>query len=216
MSHSLTFQLQRVREAWWTAPDGRPARTPSDWRETPGLSQRGGPPPHGLNAQTRNLPLFRAAGSFGIRGRNYAAVEVTNPQQPTPTRKYFDGFDLVVGFLPWFAGYVAFVVWARLIVRAIRGEEVVQEWTTDVATALFIAAGALVSAARVRNSVSIHGTVVEARELLRDTKADADRRSESAAVRDDKMYRLTTRMAWVAGLTLAAAVVTLAVAVVRD
>lgn len=130
-------------------------------------------------------------------------------------RTYVDSFDVFFGYIPWFAGYLAFVVWARLIVRALRGEKAVQDWTTDIATAFFIGVGAVVSAARVRTAVSLHTSVTETRELLKDAAADAARQDQAGAKRDDRVYRVTVTMAWVAGLTLAAAIVTLTVTIVN-
>jgi hypothetical protein len=130
-------------------------------------------------------------------------------------RTNVDSFDVFFGFIPWFAGYVAFVVWARLIVRALRGEEAVQDWTTDIATAFFIGVGAVVSGARVRTAASLHTSVTETRELLKDAAGDAARRDQAAGKRDDRVYRVTLTMGWVAGLTLAAAIVTLAVTIVK-
>lgn len=138
----------------------------------------------------------------------------TTPPAPRTLRSLVDGFDVVFGLLPWLAGYGTFVIWARVIVGAIRGEEVSHSWSTDAITALFIAAGSLASAARVRAGVALHDSVAELREAAQEASEEAERRDARAAARDAQLYRVTVKMAWVAGLTLAAAILTLIVTLV--
>jgi len=146
---------------------------------------------------------------------------------------YIDGFDVLFGLFPGLTGYAAFVSWARVIVRALRGEPVVEDRRTIYATAAFIAARAISSGAHVRQSVALRDSVVELRGLLGDAAADAEERekrlSETLAIaaadaetrekraadRDKRLYKVNIAMATLAGLTLLAAIVTLVVAVVR-
>jgi hypothetical protein len=113
-----------------------------------------------------------------------------------------DSTDLFFGIFPAAASYAAFVTWASLIVRAIRGEDVEEDWRVFVSTAAAMSAFAFVSGTRVREAAALRGTAVEVRELVRE------------AEQQDRLTRLTKRLVLLAALTLAAAVVTLVVAIV--
>jgi hypothetical protein len=144
-----------------------------------------------------------------------------------------DVFDLVFGFGPWLAAYAAFVSWLNLIVRAVRGEDVRQDRRTTYATAAFIGARAIYSATHTRETVGLHNSVVELRqlqreaakdaeardrrmrELLQQAAADAEAREKRAADRERNLYKINVAMAVLAGLTLAAAIVTLVVTIVK-
>ena len=130
-------------------------------------------------------------------------------------RSSIDAFDVLFGLFPWMAAYIAFVTWASKIVNAIRGEEVIDDWRTTFATVAFIAARSIGSAAEVRGNVALHESVVEMRELLREAAADAEARDRRAAEREAKLFSVTVKMAWVAGFTLLAAIVTLVVTIVK-
>jgi hypothetical protein len=145
-----------------------------------------------------------------------------------------DVFDLVFGFGPWMAAYAAFVTWLNLIVRAVRGEDVEQDRRTTYATAAFIGARAIYSATHTRETVGLHNSVVELRELQREAAKDAEardkrmrellqqaaadaeaRETRGAADRERNLYKINVAMAVLAGLTLAAAIVTLVVTIVK-
>lgn len=130
-------------------------------------------------------------------------------------RTSVDAFDVLFGLFPWMAAYMAFVMWANKIVNAIRGEEVTDDWRTTSATVAFIAARSIASATEVRESVALRESVVEMRQLLREAAADAEARDRRAADREDKLFSVTVKMAWVAGFTLLAAIVTLVVTIVK-
>lgn len=142
-------------------------------------------------------------------------------------RATFDSFDIFFGLLPLMASYAAFVCWAKLIVRAIRGEEVQEDWRVTVATAAHIGIRALVAATEVRESVALrqavgetslaishtHQSVSDTRQLLNDIAVDATNRDHQSRKQQDQLYKVTLAMAWVAGFTLLAAIVTLVVAI---
>jgi hypothetical protein len=120
------------------------------------------------------------------------------------------------------ARYAAFVAWADVIVRAIRGEEAKENWKTLTSSAALIGFSALTSAAEVREFASLRGAAVEMRALVGDAAAEAELRDERAAERDRRvaeqqegMLRLNKRAIILAALTLGAAVVTLAVTIAR-
>jgi hypothetical protein len=130
-------------------------------------------------------------------------------------RASVDSFDVVFGLLPGLTGYAAAAAWTRVLIRGIRGEDVAtgDEWRLTMASAAHIASRALVSASRVRGDVSMHGSVVEMRALLREAAEEAEERDQRAAAREKQLYRVNVKMAWVAGLTLTAAIVTLGVTI---
>jgi hypothetical protein len=125
-------------------------------------------------------------------------------------RAYIDSFDLFFGIFPAAANVAAFLSWSSLIVRAIRGEEVKEDWRVVVSTAAAMAAFALNSGRRVREAAALRGTAVEVRELVREAAADAEQRDKRAAQQQDRLTRLTKWLVALAAVTLAAAVVTLA------
>jgi hypothetical protein len=129
-------------------------------------------------------------------------------------KAYFDPFDLFFGIFPAAASYAAFVTWASLIVRAIRGEDVKRDWRVFVSTAAAMSAFALVSGTRVREAAALRGTAVEVHALVREAAEEAERRDRRAAAQQDRLTRLTKWLLALAALTLAAAVVTLVVAIV--
>lgn len=132
-----------------------------------------------------------------------------------------DSIDLWFGLLPWLTGYAAFVSWASLIVRAIRGEEVKEDWRLFVSSGAFIATRTVVAGARVREAAALRGAAVEMRELVREATEEAERRNQRAEDRDHResrrqarLYRLTVWLVVLAALTLAAAIVTLVVSII--
>jgi hypothetical protein len=67
----------------------------------------------------------------------------------------------------------AFVTWAKLIVRANRGEDVEEDWRVVVSSAAAVAAFVLESWARARETAALRGAAVEMRELVGVAAADA-------------------------------------------
>ena len=98
--------------------------------------------------------------------------------------------------------------------RAIRGEEVKEDWRVFVSTAAAMSAFALVSGTRVREAAALRSTAVEVHKLVRASAEDAERWDQRAAEQQDRLSALTKRLVLLAALTLAAAVVTLVVAIV--
>jgi len=120
------------------------------------------------------------------------------------------------------ARYAAFVAWADVIVRAIRGEDSKENWKTLTSSAALIGFSALTSAAEVREFASLRGATVEMRSLVGDAAAQAELRDQRADERDgraaeqqERMLRLNKRAIVLAAVTLAAAIVTLAVTIAR-
>jgi hypothetical protein len=124
----------------------------------------------------------------------------------------------------WFAsvalaGYAAFVSWADLIVRAVRGEKAEESWRTLSSSAGLIALWTLTTGAKVREFGSLREAAVEMRNLAYDTAAQDSVRDQRAAERDLKEARqqarllsLTKWLVALAAVTLAAALVTLGAA----
>lgn len=129
-------------------------------------------------------------------------------------KAYLDPFDVVFGIFPAAANYAAFVTWASLIVRAIKGEEVKEDWRLFVSTAAAMAAFALNSGTRVREAAALRGAALEVRELVREAAEDAERRDQRAAEQQDRLTTLTKWLVLLGAVTLAAAVVTLVVSIV--
>ncbi len=133
---------------------------------------------------------------------------------------YLDPIDISFGILPGLTGCAAFSAWARVIVSAIRGEEVEEDWRFFVSTAAFIATRTLVSGTHVRETIALRSAAVEMRELVRDAARRrsaeiACRRPGSSRFRTTRaLYRGKTWLVALAALTLAAAVVTLVVSIV--
>jgi len=129
-------------------------------------------------------------------------------------KAYIDPIDMVFGLLPGVTGYAAFVSWASLIVRGIRGEEAKEDWRTFVSSVAFISARALVSGTQVREAVALRSAAVEMRELTREAAEEAQRREQRAAEQQERLTRLTKWLVGLAAVTLIAAIVTLAVSIV--
>lgn len=129
-------------------------------------------------------------------------------------KAYLEPIDLFFGVFPAAASYAAFVTWASLIVRAIRGEDVKEDWRVFVSTAAAMSAFVLISGTRVREAASLRGTAVEVRELVREGADDAQQRDQRAAQQQERLTRLTRWLVVLAALTLAAAGVTLAASIV--
>jgi hypothetical protein len=125
-----------------------------------------------------------------------------------------DSIDLFFGVFPVAAGFAAFVSWASLIVRAIRGEEVKEDWRVVVSTGAAMSTFALVSATRVRELATQRAATVEMRELVREAAADAQHRDQLAAEQQVRLTPLTRWLVALAALTLVAAIVTLVAATV--
>ncbi len=130
-----------------------------------------------------------------------------------------DAVDVWFGFVPAFARYAAFVSWANVIVRAIRGEEAMENWRTFASTGILISVWTLTSGAKVREMASLRGAAVEMRALVQEANMQSELRDVQADERDQRISRQEARMLsltkWLvllAGLTLAAAIVTLVVA----
>ena len=126
-----------------------------------------------------------------------------------------DAYDAFSMFL-WMTGFSAFVSWAQMIVRAIRGEAVQQDWRTTYSAAAFIAALVVGSASKARGGAALGESLVEMRKLLREGAKDAEARDKRATVMQKQLYRVNVAMASLAGLTLLAAIVTLVVTIVAQ
>jgi hypothetical protein len=129
-------------------------------------------------------------------------------------KTYIDSTDVVFGLLPAAAGYAAFVSWASLIVRAIRGEDVKEDWRVWASTAALMASFVLISGTRVRETAALRSAAVEMRELVGVYAKDAETRDRRAAEQQNRIAALTKALVALAALTLASAVVTLVVALV--
>lgn len=119
-------------------------------------------------------------------------------------------------------GYGAFVSWANVIVRALRGEDAKENWRTSTSTGMLIGIWTLTSGTRVREMAALRGAAVEMRSLVHDAAAQSEVRDQRAAERDHHasqqqahMLSLTKWLVALAGLTLAAALVTLMVAIAQ-
>lgn len=129
-------------------------------------------------------------------------------------KAHFDLTDVLFGLLPMATGYAAFVSWAGLIVRGIRGEEVKEDWRVFISTGAFMASRALVSGTHARETAALRGAAVEMRALLREAAEDAQRRDQRAAEQQHRLTRLTKWLIALASLTLASAIVTLVVSII--
>lgn len=110
-------------------------------------------------------------------------------------------------------GYAAFVSWAEVIVRAIRGEASKENWKTFASSGLLLGFWTLTSGARVREMASLRGAAVELRGLARDAAEQSELREKQAAERDDAASRQQRVMLSLTKWLVALAVLTLAVAV---
>jgi hypothetical protein len=113
------------------------------------------------------------------------------------------------------AGFAAFVSWTSLIVQALSGEEVEEDWRVLVSTAGLMAAFTLVAGTRIRETAALREAAVETRELVREAAVDAQHRDQRAAEQQDRLTRLTKWLVLLAAVTLAAAIVTLVVSIVN-
>jgi hypothetical protein len=128
--------------------------------------------------------------------------------------KYIDSIDFFYGIFPFAAGYMAFVTWTPLIVRAIRGEEVEEGWRLYTATSASMAAYTLKSGAQIRQAEALRATVAELREAQHEAAEDARQRDQRAAAEQDRLNRLTQRLVVLAALTLTASLVAVVIAIV--
>jgi hypothetical protein len=129
-------------------------------------------------------------------------------------RSSIDSFDIVFGLLPGVTGYAVAASWTTALLRGIRGEHrAADERRLMIASAAHIASRAVASATQVRGDVSMERSVTEMRALLHDAAREAEERDRRAAERDERAHGINVAMAWVAGLTLAAAIVTLVVTI---
>jgi hypothetical protein len=124
-----------------------------------------------------------------------------------------DSTEIYFGMLPASAFYAAFVTWASLLVRAIRGEDVEPDWRVYASTAAAMATYTITSATRVRETAALRGAAVEMRAVVHQAAEDAKLREQRAAESDRRLTRLTKRLVLLAALTLAAAFVTLVVSI---
>lgn len=140
---------------------------------------------------------------------------------------------MLFGLIPGAAAYAAFVAWTDVIVRALKGEDASENWKTLVGSAAYMGSRAMVSSTNFRASVALNEAVAETgqslrevaadaeardertREMLQRAVADAEAREKRAAEREGRLYKVTLTMAWVAGLTLLAAIVTLGVTIAK-
>jgi hypothetical protein len=129
-------------------------------------------------------------------------------------KAYIDSTDLLFGIFPAAASYAAFVSWASLIVRAIRGDDIKEDWRLWTSTAAAMSAFVLISGTRVREARAMRTAAVEVRGLVRVAAEDAERRDRNAAAQQDRLTHLTKWLVAFAALTLSAAIVTLAVLIV--
>jgi hypothetical protein len=125
-----------------------------------------------------------------------------------------DSIDAYFGLIPASAYCAAFMTWASVIVRAIRGEDVEPDWRVYASPAAAMTAYTVVSATHVRETVALRGAAVEMHAVVREAAKDAKAREAAAAERDGRLTALTKLLVLLAALTLAAAVVTLVVTMV--
>jgi hypothetical protein len=135
-------------------------------------------------------------------------VMARDPKAPSG----IDAIDVFFGLIPAGSAALAVILWARLMVRALRGEKAAPTWGVSVASGLAIAAQAFVSGTRVREDLALRSSVVEVRTLVRDAAEEQVERDRRDSAREGRLYKLTVAMAVLAGLTLAAAIATLIVA----
>lgn len=141
---------------------------------------------------------------------------------PQRLQANIDAVDVWFGLVPGLVGYAAFVSWANVIVRAIRGEEAKENWKTFMSTGVLVGIWTLTSGVRVREMASLRGAAVEMRGLGHEAAVQSEIRDQRAVERDRhasrqqaRMLSLTKWLVALAGLTLAAAIVTLMVAIVQ-
>ena len=125
-----------------------------------------------------------------------------------------DSIDTYYGLIPASAFCAAFMTWASVIVRAIRGEDVEPGWRVYLSTAAAMATYTVVSATRVRETAVLRSAAVETHGVVHQAAKDAELREQRAAERDRRLTTLTKWLVLLAALTLSAAIVTLVVAIV--
>jgi hypothetical protein len=147
---------------------------------------------------------------------------MTESQSSAQQKMNVDSVDVWFGFVPAFARYTAFISWANVIVRAIRGEEAKEDWKTFASTGFLIGVWTLTTGAKFREMASLRGAAVEMRGLMDEANAQFELRDRQAAERykraskqEARMLSLTRWLVALAVLTLAAAIVTLAVAIAQ-
>jgi hypothetical protein len=101
-----------------------------------------------------------------------------------------------------------------MLVRAIRGEEVQEDWRYFVSTAATMAAFALKSGAHIRQAEALRVAVAELHEIEREVAEDARRRDERAAKLQEGLNRLTKTLVVLVAMTLVASIVAVVVAIV--
>jgi hypothetical protein len=118
--------------------------------------------------------------------------------------------------------YAAFIAWADVIVRAVRREEAKENWMTFTSSTALITFSSLTSASEARGLAKLRDTAVEMRHLVDDAATQAELRDQRAAERDRQaaeqqagMLLLNKRMVVFAALTLAIAIVALAITLVQ-
>ena len=158
-----------------------------------------------------------------IRAWHYCGEQMSRNRLLERLTEYLDPIDVLFGFLPGITAYAAFTQWASLIVRAIRGEEAKEDWRVVTSTVALIVTRTLVAGAHVRETAALRGAAVEMRGLVAEASEDARRREQIAiegdqrdASRQEHLLRLTKWLVGLAALTLAAAIVTLAVAIIGE
>jgi hypothetical protein len=163
--------------------------------------------------------MYREAPSRAIRAEFYLQFVMARKHLLHQVKTNVDVVDVwfVLGGI---ARYATFVSWANVIVRAIRGEESKEDWRTVASTSLLIGIWTLTSGAKVREMASLRGAAVEMRGLVHEATAQSELRDRQAAERDQhasqqeaRMLSFTRWLVALAGLTLAAAIVTLVVAI---
>ncbi len=113
------------------------------------------------------------------------------------------------------AGYLAFVSWANLIVRAIKGEAVEEDWRVWLTSAFYIATSGFRAAVELRSGVGTHAASVEARAIMCQAATDASEREQRDTARDERLFRINAAMAVLAGVTLTVAVTSLIITLAR-
>lgn len=101
---------------------------------------------------------------------------MTESQSSARQKVNVDSVDVWFGFVPAFARYTAFISWANVIVRAIRGEEAKEDWKTFASTGFLIGVWTLTTGAKFREMASLRGAAVEMRGLMDEAKTQFELR----------------------------------------
>lgn len=149
--------------------------------------------------QTRCRALQVAQRSAGLSAADYPSRVLLS--SPTMAESQFlrrlkanvDPVDVWFG-LGGLIGYAAFVSWADVIVRAIRGEDAKENWRTTTSTGMLIGIWTLTSGARVREMAALRGATVEMRALVHDAAAQSELRDRRATQRDHDASQQQARM----------------------